>query len=170
MAAIQYRVIAQALGPQITTLVGENLRRQIWNAGTGAVITLDLTPQVQAELLGRGCLAIWSSMNGVYAPTYPGDYSSGTLGWGTGWWTNSIVEVNASVGVTLQLPNESNAPVANQQMIEIYQAGTGQATIAGDTGVTLRSDGGKVKTAAQYATVGLRRRAANEWVVSGDLA
>jgi hypothetical protein len=55
-------------------------------------------------------------------------------------------------------------------IIEIFQYGLGQITIAGGGGVTLRSDGSKVKTAAQYATIGLRQRATDEWVLSGDLA
>lgn len=53
---------------------------------------------------------------------------------------------------------------------EVFQDGAGQITIAAGGGVTLRSDGAKVKTAAQYSTIGWRCRAINEFVLSGDLA
>jgi hypothetical protein len=43
-------------------------------------------------------------------------------------------------------------------------------TIAAGSGVTLRSDGGKTKTAARYATARLRKRATDEWALSGDLS
>lgn len=55
-------------------------------------------------------------------------------------------------------------------VIEVFQFGSGQITIAGAVGVTLLSDGGKVATAAQYATISLRQRATNVWVLSGGLA
>jgi hypothetical protein len=55
-------------------------------------------------------------------------------------------------------------------VIEVFQYGTGQITIVAGAGVTLRSDGSRAHTAAQYATIGLRCRATDEWVLSGDLA
>jgi len=50
----------------------------------------------------------------------------------------------------------------------VFQFGAGQITIAPGSGVTLLSDGSRFKTAGQYATIGLRQRALNQWCVSGD--
>ena len=50
----------------------------------------------------------------------------------------------------------------------VAQVAFGQVTVAGGTGVTLRSSGGKIKTAAQYSVISLRRRATDDWVISGD--
>lgn len=52
--------------------------------------------------------------------------------------------------------------------IEVFQYGTGQVTIAPGSGVTLLSDGARVKTAGQYATIRIRLRD-TEVVLSGDL-
>jgi hypothetical protein len=81
-----------------------------------------------------------------------------------------VVELNNASGITLTVTKNATVSWPNGTVIEIWQQGAGQVTITADTGVTLRSDGGKVKTAAQYATVSLRRRATDEWVLSGDLA
>ena len=60
--------------------------------------------------------------------------------------------------------------VGSGGIIEVFQAGAGQATIAGAQDVTLLAPGDRVKTYEQYATIGLRCRAGNEWVLSGALA
>ena len=54
-------------------------------------------------------------------------------------------------------------------VIEVCQMGQGTVTLAPDSGVQLLSDGGSLSTAGQYATIGLRHRAPNMWIVSGDL-
>lgn len=54
-------------------------------------------------------------------------------------------------------------------VIEVCQMGSGQITIQASTGVNLRSDGSRHKSAGLYATIGLRHRANDEWILSGDL-
>lgn len=80
-----------------------------------------------------------------------------------------VLETTAGTAVTITVPEALavNFPVGT--LIEIFQAGTGQITIAGATGVVLRSPGNRLKTAEQYSTVMLRKRAVDEWVVAGDL-
>jgi hypothetical protein len=51
----------------------------------------------------------------------------------------------------------------------LSQYGSGQVNIIGDTGVTLRSSGGKNKTTAQYSVATLYKRDTNEWYLYGDL-
>jgi hypothetical protein len=82
----------------------------------------------------------------------------------------TVVEGNSATALTFTIPPHSSVALAVGTVIEVFQYGAGQVTIAAGAGVTLRSDGSKVKTAAQYATVGLRQRATDEWVLSGDLA
>ena len=71
-----------------------------------------------------------------------------------------------SAGATCTIPPDAFAPGV---LIEIAQEGPGQVTIAGAAGVTLQAAGG-LKTAGQWASVGLRCRAANEWVITNGVA
>jgi hypothetical protein len=82
----------------------------------------------------------------------------------------TVVEGNSATAQTFTIPPHATVAQAVGAVIEVFQYGAGPITIAAGAGVTLRSDGGRVKTAAQYATIGLRQRATDEWVLSGDLA
>lgn len=82
----------------------------------------------------------------------------------------TVVEGTSSTPVTFTIPLHVTVPFLVGTLLEVFQDGLGQITIAGASGVTLVSDGGKVNTAAQYATVGLRQRTQDQWVLSGDLA
>lgn len=80
------------------------------------------------------------------------------------------VEGSNASAQTYTVPPNSSVAFPLGTVIEVFQLGAGQITIAAGAGVTLRSDGSKVVTAGQYATAGLRKRATDEWVLSGDLA
>lgn len=81
---------------------------------------------------------------------------------------NQMVEVDSASPVTITIPTNTTAfPIGTQILISQY--GAGQVTIAGAVGVTLRSSGGKTKTAAQYAICTLIKRTANIWYLAGDL-
>jgi len=81
---------------------------------------------------------------------------------------NQMVEVDSASAVTITIPTNTTAfPIGTQILISQY--GAGQVTIAGAVGVTLRSSGGKTKTAAQYAICTLIKRTANIWYLAGDL-
>lgn len=54
-------------------------------------------------------------------------------------------------------------------VVEISQEGAGAVTIAGAAGVVIRTAGG-LKTGGQWASVGLRQRAANDWVLTNGVA
>jgi hypothetical protein len=81
-----------------------------------------------------------------------------------------VVELNNASAITLTVTKDATVSWPLNALIGIFQLGAGQVTITADTGVTLLSDGSLVHTKAQYASVSLRRRAANTWVLSGDLA
>lgn len=77
------------------------------------------------------------------------------------------VEMNVAGANTLTIPPNSTVAFPIGTVIEAYQMGAGQTTVTAGGGVTFRSPHG-AKTAIQYATVTVRKRATDEWVVSGD--
>ena len=76
------------------------------------------------------------------------------------------IEMNKATANTLTVP--SGVFTAGQQVL-ITQYGAGQTTIVG-SGVTLRSDGGKLKINAQYSMATILFISATEAYVSGNLA
>ena len=77
-----------------------------------------------------------------------------------------VVEINKATANTLTVP--SGVFTAGQQVL-ITQYGAGQTTIAG-SGVTLRSDGGKLKINTQYSSASILFISATEAYVFGNLA
>ena len=73
----------------------------------------------------------------------------------------------ASIALTI-VPNSSVAFGIGTQ-INIMQLGAGTVTITAGAGVTLRSDGSKLKTNAQYAVATCLKIASDTWVVVGNL-
>ncbi|MGF7229618.1 MAG: hypothetical protein ACQR33_06610 [Candidatus Saccharibacteria bacterium] len=82
----------------------------------------------------------------------------------------TCVEGTSASAQTFTIPPNSTVAFALGTVVEVFQFGSGQITIAAGVGVTLLSDGGKLNTAGQYATISLRQRAINVWVLAGDLA
>ena len=76
------------------------------------------------------------------------------------------IEMNKATANTLTVP--SGLFTAGQQVL-ITQYGAGQTTIAG-SGVTLRSDGGKLKINSQYSSATILFVSATEAYVFGNLA
>ncbi len=81
-----------------------------------------------------------------------------------------VIEMNNSGGVNLTIPLNATQAFAIGTVIEVWQQGAGQVTVVATGGVTLLASGAKVKTAAQYSVIGLRKQATDTWVVSGDAA
>src|SRR5690606_13921792 len=79
-----------------------------------------------------------------------------------------VVEMNNVSSNTLTVPPNSSVAFPTGTIIEVYQAGSGQTTIAAGAGVTLRAPNG-LKLANQYSTATLRKRGSDEWVVTGDV-
>jgi uncharacterized protein DUF5907/baseplate protein BppL len=80
-----------------------------------------------------------------------------------------VIEMNVAGANTLTVPPNSSVAFPIGTIVEVYQMGAGQTTLTPGAGVTLREREGKLKTAGQYATVALRKRATDEWVVAGDV-
>lgn len=80
----------------------------------------------------------------------------------------SVVEMNKATAATVTVPPNSSVPFPIGTIIEVQQYGAGQVTLTPGAGVTIRTSS-SLTTRAQYSTVGLRKRATDEWVASGDL-
>jgi hypothetical protein len=77
------------------------------------------------------------------------------------------VEGTKATAQTITVPPNSSGAFATGTVINVGPYGAGQVTVAGGAGVTLRAPNG-AKTAAQYSTLSIIKRATDEWVLSGD--
>jgi hypothetical protein len=82
---------------------------------------------------------------------------------------HKLVTLNNGSAITLTVPTNTVAPFDIGDQVNLLQLGAGQVTIGG-AGVTLRSEGSKLKTKGQYALVTLVKIDTNEWVVLGNTA
>ena len=82
---------------------------------------------------------------------------------------SKFIELNFSGANNIIIPTNTAQPFPIGAQIILSQYGAGQVTVVPDTGVTLRSSGGKTKTAAQYSVATLIKRDTNEWYLAGDL-
>lgn len=78
------------------------------------------------------------------------------------------VEVTSASAVNVTVPPNTTAAFPVGTVIEVAQMGAGQVVLVAGSGVTLRT-AASLTTRAQYATVTLRKRATDEWIVAGDL-
>lgn len=80
-----------------------------------------------------------------------------------------LIEMNTAGAVNLTIPTNASQAFPTGAQILIAQYGAGQVTVVPDTGVTLRSSGGKTKLSAQYSIATLIKRASDEWYLAGDI-
>lgn len=83
---------------------------------------------------------------------------------------NKVVEINSASATTLTIPPNSSVAFPIGTMIEVSRMGAGTLTITAGSGVTIRTPGGLLAVSPQYGSVGLRKRATDEWVLAGALA
>jgi len=86
----------------------------------------------------------------------------------TGIERDDLIEMSSTSAITLTIPTDAtfNFPIGTS--IDILQTNTGQVTIAGAGGVTVNATPG-LKLRTQWSSATLFKRAANTWVVYGDL-
>jgi hypothetical protein len=80
-----------------------------------------------------------------------------------------LIRMNLTTANNLTIPANSAVAFPIGTVINIVQVGTGQTTIVAGAGVTLRSEGNKLKVKAQYALTGAVKINTDEWVVFGNL-
>ena len=81
---------------------------------------------------------------------------------------DDLIEMSSTSPTTLTIPTDAtfNFPIGTS--IDVLQTNTGQVTIAGAGGVTVNATPG-LKLRTQWSSATLFKRAANTWVVYGDL-
>ena len=81
---------------------------------------------------------------------------------------DDLIEIDSASATTITIPANSSVAYPVGTSIDILQVGSGQVTIAGDTGVTVNATPG-LKLRAQWSSATLFKRATDTWVVFGDL-
>jgi hypothetical protein len=81
---------------------------------------------------------------------------------------DTIIEINNAAATTLTIPADSSVNFPVGTTLDIIQTGAGQITVAGAVGVTVNATPG-LKLRTQWSSATLLKRAANTWLVYGDL-
>ena len=81
---------------------------------------------------------------------------------------DSLIEINSASATTLTIPTDASVNYPVGTSFDILQTGAGQVTIAGAGGVTVNATPG-LKLRTQWSSATIFKRAANTWVVYGDL-
>jgi len=82
---------------------------------------------------------------------------------------DKMVEMNLGAANQVTVPLNSTVAFSIGTQIMVSQYGAGQTTIAGASGVTLRSIGNWLKISAQYGVISLVKVGTDEWYVFGSL-
>jgi hypothetical protein len=83
---------------------------------------------------------------------------------------SKVITLTNASAITATVPPNSSVALAVGTQILLYQGGAGQVTIAAGAGVTVRSEGTKLKITGQYGVAGLIKIATDEWVAFGNLS
>ena len=81
-----------------------------------------------------------------------------------------LITADNAASIALTIPPNSSVAYGIGTQINVMQLGVGVVTITAGAGVTLRSNGTKLKTNGQYAVATCAKIAADTWVVVGNLA
>jgi len=82
---------------------------------------------------------------------------------------DKLVEMNVGSANNLTVPLNSSVAFSTGTQILLAQYGAGQTTVVATSGVTIRSNGGKLKLNVQYSGATLIKIAENEWYLFGDI-
>lgn len=82
---------------------------------------------------------------------------------------DKLVEMNVGSANNLTVPLNSSVAFSVGTQILLAQYGAGQTSVVATSGVTIRSNGGKLKLNAQYSGATLIKIADNEWYLFGDI-
>lgn len=82
---------------------------------------------------------------------------------------DKLVEMNVATANNLTIPLNSSVAFATGTQILLAQYGAGQTTVVATSGVTIRSNGGKLKLNVQYSGATLIKIDTDEWYLFGDI-
>ena len=80
-----------------------------------------------------------------------------------------VTQSNASA-ITTTIPPNSSVVFEVGDQVNLLQLGAGQVTVAAGAGVTIRSEGSKLKLKGQYAAATCIKIGSDEWVLVGNLS
>ena len=81
-----------------------------------------------------------------------------------------LISFTSSSSIVFTIPANATVAFSVGDQINIYQAGTAQATITPAATVTVRSSGTKLKTSNQFAVATCIKIDTNEWIALGNLS
>lgn len=81
-----------------------------------------------------------------------------------------LVTLTNAAAITLTVPPNSSVAFPVGSQVLLYQGGAGQVTITAGAGVTIRSEGSKLKISGQYGVAGIVKVATDEWAAFGNLS
>ena len=82
---------------------------------------------------------------------------------------HDLVTLNNASAITLTIPTNSSVAFTIGDQVNLLQLGAGQVTVGG-AGVTIRSQGSKLKLNGQYSAVTCIKIGTDEWVLVGNTA
>jgi len=80
-----------------------------------------------------------------------------------------LVTLTNAAAITLTVPPNSSVAFPIGSQVLLYQGGAGQVTITPGAGVTVQSQGSKLKINGQYGIAGLVKVATDEWAAFGNV-
>lgn len=78
-----------------------------------------------------------------------------------------VVAVNSANAKTVTIPPNSSVEFPVGTVVNVYRAGAGDVSVVGGSGVTVRNAG---DVSDQFGEVSCRKRAADEWVLVGQVS
>ncbi len=82
---------------------------------------------------------------------------------------NRVIPISNASPNTITVPPNSSVAFPTGSLISFIQTGSGQTTLTAGSGVTINSEGGKLKIKAQYALAGIIKVDTDTWVAFGNL-
>lgn len=115
------------------------------------------------------------SLQGVpsITPIIAATLTAGVYNLSTGGLTlrDDLIELDSTSAITLRIPTDATTNFPIGTSIDILQTNTGQVTIAAETPATTTVNGTPgLKLRTRWSSATLFKRAANSWVVMGDLS
>lgn len=136
-----------------------------------AIAALTTTSYGRAMLTLADAAALGALLgSAVYGQAQPVNAQTGTTYTLVAGDAGKRVTLSNAAGITLTLPQDSDATIAIGTYVDGIQLGAGQVTVAAGSGATLRTSGLTAKARAQYSRFGIQKILANTWSLFGDLA
>jgi uncharacterized protein (DUF2147 family) len=152
-----YDLAGTAIPKNTVTTAGDIL----YASGSATVARLAVGATDQVLVVASGAPA-WA-----YKPNVVTNAQSGTAYTLALTDSGKLVELSNAAAITLTVPTNGTTAFPTGTQIDLLQTGAGQVTVGG-AGVTLQSEGSKLKLKGQYAAATLIKRATDTWVLIGN--